>query len=140
MTLREDLLDLVETLEEIPGPTGCDIRQNAVFVEKWSWDGGQAFLGNLTVTVLCELLPRPRTNQTVDGRELVVEPVIPKHPKGGLDWDVLNPSPAANEVVVYRVEGPNQGYYVLYNIESSRPFRYVLTLRVLDRDYPRPVG
>jgi hypothetical protein len=138
VSLRDSLLALVEKLQEIPGPTGCDIRPTRVYVVKSSWSGGEVYTGVETETILCEILPRPRVNETVDGRELVIEPIIPKHPKGGLDFDVLNPDPDLNEFIFIRTVGANSGNWVVSDLKASRPFRYIMTVRTLNRDYPRP--
>lgn len=142
MSFHDDCCDIIETHQPLCGPDGFDIRPNRVFLVTVTWSGGEVRLGVATTTEV-EILPRPRVEETVDGREVVIEPVIPEHTGGsggGIPISTIHPADSAAAEHYIRIDGPNAGTWALFQFEASRPFRYRLTARCLSRDYPRPIG
>ncbi len=82
-----------------------------------------------------ELTPRPRVREEAMGRRLVVEPVSQQ-----LAIATVHPKDSAATEVLYRVAGPNAGYYDLVDYSVARPFRQRIVLQRQERRHPQPEG
>jgi hypothetical protein len=135
VTLRDDLLPVLDDLRQIPVDLG--LRLNQVFRVVRTWSGGMVGAGNgvgadYTDDEL-ELTPRPRVREEAMGRRLVVEPVSQRLPIA-----TVHPKDSPATEVLYRVAGPNAGYYQLVEYSVAKPFRQRLVLQRLERRQPQP--
>lgn len=155
MSFRDDLKPCLDDIQAIAGPDCLDVRTNRVFIVERQF--GQATDYELGNPQDCEteILPRPRIRERNMGRELIVQPVPQKYVdivvgattrSGGFDADDINPEDRRQTNVVFRIEGPNAGEYVLKDYSASRPFRQVLILRRIPGEtgarlaHPQPQG
>ena len=145
MSLRETLMETLDCVQEVldNDALDLDIRPNAVAIVTRTWS---THIGLGTpVESATTIDPRPRVLEQAGGRELLVQPVRPSHTRkdgiiGGYTAAQLNPATTATTESFYRVTGPNAGDYDLTDFDSSKPFRYILTLRLRDRRHPTPIG
>lgn len=144
MSPRDRFLGLADRLRSKASPTqlsgvaGFDVRTARVIVRSRVWTGGHPQTGAPVVTNL-EILPRPHVQGASGG--LLVGPVTPSYvgpPAGGYTPDQLNPGDAVSFEWVYVVieaDGVERPYKLMH-IDTTRPFRYMLTLTALDRKVP----
>lgn len=142
MSFRTNLLKTVNNLRALSGPTGFDVYTSRVTIRVRTWTGGdngpEVRLGSYT-DVDTEILPRPKVREAGGGTGLVVGPITPANDDGGYTPAQLNPAPSltAGQEVLYVVEGPNGTFtYTAADIDTSRAFRYMLTLTGLERKIP----
>ena len=140
MSFRTALLPTLDRLRALTGPLGFDVRTMTVTRRIRSWtgteDGGpEVGTGSYEDDDLT-LDPRPKCRETADG--LLVGPITPEHASGGYAPSDLNPQELeAGQETYYVVTGPGGTHrYMLASIDDSKPFRYMLSLRLLERDIP----
>lgn len=135
MTLRQALLPVVDTIRGLAGPETLDIRPFAVKIRARRWSTGTVQSGVPMVTDLV-LTPRPRV--VVRGREAVIGPITPHYAGGGYSPEVLHPSDEAGVEQYYLLSGPDgvDRPYSVTNLDTSRPFGYMLHLLAIERRVP----
>ncbi len=137
MTLRDDLLPVLDDLRQIPVDLG--LRLNRVFRVVRTWSGGAVGLGDGVhpdyADAEVELTPRPRVREEAMGRRLVVEPVSQQ-----LAIATVHPKDSVTTEVFYRLEGPNAGLYDIADYSVAKPFRQRLVLIRRERRQPQPEG
>lgn len=138
MSLRTDLLPVFQEVRElIADEDTLDLRTHRVIRRLITWQGDAVGIGEACVDDL-ELLPKPRVRE--DGQNLIVDKITPSHSGGGYTPEELNPPKAyeqdTNVELVYFVEGPKTGTYVLIDSEETANFGYKLTLSPVRRVRP----
>ena len=135
MTLRKALLPVVDTIRGLAGPDTLDIRPFAVRIRTRAWSTGIVQSGLSTVTDVA-IEPRPRV--ILRGREAVIGPVTPEYEDGGYAPGTLNPAEQPGVELYYVIEGPDKvpRPYTLIDLDTSRPFGYMLRLLAIDRRVP----
>jgi len=135
VTLRQALLPVVDTIRGLAGPQTLDIRPFGVTLRTRQWSEGVVQSGVPTINDLV-IEPRPRVR--VAGREAMVGPITPAYEGGGYSPDILNPSDTPGVEFYYVLKGPDNDArpYSVLNLDTSRPFGYVLRLLAIDRRVP----
>lgn len=135
-TLRESLLPVVESIRGIPGPIGVDVRTTTVTRRLRTWSGASVGLGAPTDSDIT-ISPRPKVLETMAGNEVLVGPITPKQGATGYSQSDLLPTTSAAQEVSWVLAGANgTREYELVDIDTSRPFRFMLRLRALERARP----
>lgn len=143
MTLRDDLLEVLDEARSIPDDLG--LHQVLVSIRTRTWSSGKLQTGTPSDSVL-DLTPTPHVLGTSGDPEITVGPVTPAYaasftnPAGGYTPAQLNPAVQAGVEYAYRVTF-NDGItrdYVLQprGLNTDRAMRYMLKLRALDRAVP----
>lgn len=134
MTLRDDLLPLVEGARAIADDLG--IRTTRVFVLRRDWSSGDARTGEATDT-RTEITPRPKVKEEGQGT-VTVGPITPAHATGGFAPATLLPADDEGTEHLFELVGPSgeTELYRLAGVDSRRPFRYMLVLQSLNRVAP----
>lgn len=139
MSLRTDLLPVVDELRALAGPSGFDVRPVRVTIRTRVWSGGRAGLGTPTDTDL--VLPqiykvRELKSQEVAGSggryelgDVKVGPITPAYTGGGYSRAQLAPEGANGTEVAYLLSGAMAGEYNRISVETDRAFGYYLVLR-----------
>src|SRR5262245_1309012 len=135
MSLRKALLPVVNTIRGLAGPKTLDIRPYTVTVRTRTWSGGVVQKGTPTDQDL-ELTPPPKVVE--EGREARVGPLTTRFPGGGSSPAELNPSDKPGVEFFYVLVGPDgvKRPFTLVDLDTNRPFTYMLRLTALDRKVP----
>lgn len=139
MSLRTDLLPVIDELRGLAGPTQFDIRTTAVSVRTRVWSGGKPGLGSATDTDLV-LSPRPKVRElnqsevagsggAFEAGDVRVGPITPQYTGGGYTIAQIAPDGAAGTEILYVLTGAIAGLYSRVSVETDRAFRYELVLR-----------
>jgi hypothetical protein len=146
VSLRTSLLpvaDIVRSLaspETLSGGVGLDVWINLLTVRQTTWSGGRPGVGTPTHADLV-LSPNPEIRELTDeeivgsggrytAQDLRVQHITPAYIGGGYSPAQLVPNVTSAAVeVVYLIEGPLAGEYVLVGQSLADPFEYTLTLR-----------
>ena len=127
MTLRDDLLPVLDAVRQIP--TDLGLRPTRVFVVvRTRAEPNGPFTDTET-----EITPRPRLMQREGGRTVELSPVSHTYTPAQ-----LNPAQASRTDVFYRLEGEVTGLYDFEALLTGRPFRQTLVLRRSNREQPYP--
>lgn len=115
------------------------LRPTIVTVRTRTWTGTDARLGTYTDSDLV-LSPTPKVTDLGNGA-INIGPIVPQHARGGYTVAQLNPvaglAEAAPTEILYVVDGPNGTFnYTLVSLETRKPFRYMLNLKLLTRAGP----
>jgi len=140
MTLRTDLLPVVDELRALAGPSGFDVRTSQLTVRTRTWAGGRRGLGPVTDSDLD--LAQSYKIREVSTREIAssgglfemgdikVGPITPTDVSGGGYTEAqLAPEGQTGTEVVYVVTGDLAGEYARVELNKSKPFSWYLTLR-----------
>ncbi len=138
MSLRTDLLPVVDGARDLLSPSNLDQRTSALTIRQRTWDGGRAGAG--TPTDDDTALPQRYRIDTLSAKEVhgsggryrhgdVKVVVTPSHTGGGYTLAQLRPTVATGVEVVYVITGALAGDYELVELKASRPYRYELILR-----------
>lgn len=146
MSLRTSLLpvaDIVRSLaspQTLTGGVGLDVWFNRLTVRQTTWSGGRPGVGTATHADLV-LSPNPEVRELTDeeivssggrytSQDIRVQNITPAYAGGGYTPAQLVPDVTSGAVeVVYLVEGPLAGEYVLVGQSLADAFEYTLTLR-----------
>ncbi len=135
-TLRDSLLPVIDEIRRIPGPDGVGVRTSRVYRVVRTWSGGSVRLGTSTDSTT-EIVPRPKVREEMSGNELTVGPITAAHVGGGYAQSDLVPTLTAAQEVFWQVVGENGTRTLeLVDIDTSKPFRFTLRLRTLERVRP----
>jgi hypothetical protein len=140
MTLRTDLLPVVDELRALAGPSGFDVRTSRLTVRTRTWAGGRRGLGPVTNSdlVLAQSYKfRELTSKEVASSggvfemgDLRVGPITPTDVSGGGYTEAqLAPDGSTGTEIIYVVTGALAGEYARLELDKSKPFSWYLTLR-----------
>ncbi len=140
MTLRTDLLPVVDELRALAGPSGFDVRTSQLTVRARTWAGGRRGLGPATDSDL--VLPQIYKIREVKTQEIassgglfemgdvLVGPITPTDVSGGgFTAAQLAPDGQTGTEIVYVITGDLAGEYSRVELNKSKPFSWFLTLR-----------
>lgn len=137
-TLRENVLPVVNTGRQIVDDLG--FRLFTVAIVARTWDSGKARVGDPTDSTVT-LSPSPKVKENDDGVTLIIGPITPEFSSGGYDPDDLRPADVAGAETYWTVTGPFASGYatakcVPVHIDTSKPLRYMVTVKILERRLP----
>lgn len=140
MTLRTDLLPIVDELRALAGPSGFDVRTSRLTVRTRTWAGGRRGLGPASDSDLD--LAQIYKIREVSTREIAssgglfemgdikVGPITPTDVSGGgYTAAQLAPEGQTGTEVIYVISGDLAGEYARVELNKSKPFSWYLTLR-----------
>lgn len=149
MTLKDDLLPVVDELRAMPGELGFrPYTEVAVLVRKWS--GGRPGVGTLTTTTATITVfgqpPKVRevTSQEViasggayHDEDLKIGPLTPEYSVGGVSFGTsiaaIDPTLDKGSEILWRVKGPGNAsvgdFYHKINQHTDRAMRYFVFVR-----------
>lgn len=139
MTLRTDLLPIIDDLRELCGPNGFDVVTASVKIRKRVWSGGRA--GSGTTTDTDTNLDTFYKVRGVSAREvsesagrysledIKVGPITPSYAGGGWTAAALVPTGAQGTEIIYVLSGQISGEYTLVQLHTEEPFSYYMILR-----------
>lgn len=141
MTLREDVLPIVEAGRQIIDDLG--FRVFTVEIVTRTWSAGKVNAGTPTDATE-QILPNPKVVEKEGGKKLLIGPITPSYTAGsggGYTPSDLRPADANGVQVKWKVTGPfSSGYAsvfgVVSDIDTSKPLRYMVTLTVTEREAP----
>lgn len=141
MSLRTSLLAVVEAARKITGPTGVDIRTDALTIRTRTWSGARLRLGTATDVDLVlpanypiRLIASHEVNSS-NGRyefgDILVNHITPfDGVTTGYTLAQLKPPVTTDNVeILYLITGSHPGTYELVEARTYRPFTYQLVLR-----------
>lgn len=140
MTLRTDLLPVVDELRALAGPSGFDVRTSQLTVRTRTWAGGRRGLGPVTDsdTVLAQIYKmRELSSKEVASSgglfemgDIKVGPITPTDVSGGGHTEAqLAPDGSTGTEIIYVVTGDLAGEYARVDLSKAKPFSWYLTLR-----------
>lgn len=153
MSLKDDLLPLIDDLRSIPGELG--FRPYSVVIRITTWSGQRAGEGTITSTADTRLLvggqnPKVREVRTKD--DVVgntdyantlweIGPITPAFPGGGYNLSVLNPkNDGSTKTTQYILKGPglppNGLICVRTEDDVDRPLRAAIRVKSSGRRIP----
>lgn len=140
MTLRTDLLPIVEAARRLTGSAVLDQRPSQLTIRTRTWSGGRIDDGTATDSDL--VLPQHYKIKELSSREIASSGgryevgdlrivVTPQHDGNeGYSAEQLAPSVTARGVeVIYIVSGQIQGEYSRIDLKRDRPYRFELVIR-----------
>lgn len=140
MTLRTDLLPIVDELRALAGPSGFDVRTSGLTVRTRTWAGGKRGIGPVSDSNL--VLAQIYKIREVSTREIAssgglfemgdvrVGPITPTDVSGGgYTAAQLAPEGQTGTEVVYVITGDLAGEYARVELNKSKPFSWYLILR-----------
>lgn len=144
-TFREAILaGVVDPLRYLPD-TSFDIRTFTVSLVRREWQPVGTYPARVNigtfVDVATVLRPRPKVREqggvSANGW-FKVEPITPKNSSGGYTAEQLNPPKEAGVEFFWKLEGPfasglTEQEFEVVSIDSSKPFRYSVTLQPRER-------
>lgn len=141
MTLREDVLPIVESGRQIIDDLGFRVFTVEILTRTWS--AGKINSGTPS-DAYEPILPRPKVVEKEGGKKLLIGPITPAYivgSGGGYEPGDLRPADAAGVQVKWKVTGPfSSGYAAVHgvvtDIDTSKPLRYMVTLTVTEREAP----
>lgn len=143
MTLREELLELVDDVRGLLAPDELDQRTSKLTIITRAWAGGRVRSGAKWDQVVLELPQRYKVQQLSakqaefllgsGGRyspgDAVRVVVTPAYTGGGYTEAQLKPPvPQSGTEIIYLLDGAVAGEYSLAGLKLDRPYRYELTL------------
>jgi hypothetical protein len=139
MSLRTDLLPVVDLLRGLTGPTELDIRTAQLTIRTRTWSGAEVGLGTYTDSDL--VLPQQYKVTSLSTKEVASSggrfsddairfgPVTPAFTGGGYTPEQLNPGATADNVeVIHILTGQVNGNFRLASLLTERPFSYIMVL------------
>ncbi len=140
MSLRLNLLAIIDQARQIAGPLGLDLRTNRLTIRTRTWSGN--VLGEGTPTDVDLVLPGHYPIRYVSAAEilnsggqyeigdLAVDHITPSDGAGvGYTPTELKPLVTADNVeLIYLIVGAHAGEYVVKTLETYRPFSFRLVL------------
>ena len=141
MTLREDVLPIVEAGRQIIDDLGFRVFTVQILTRTWS--EGKVGVGTCS-DALETILPNPKVVEKEGGKKLLIGPITPFYAVGsggGYTAEDLRAVDAAGVQRKWKVTGPFASgrtavYGAVTDIDTSKPLRYMITLTVSDRDAP----
>lgn len=140
MTLRTDLLPVVDELRGLAGPSGFDVRTSKLTIRKRTWAGGRRGLGpaadsDIELAQIYKM--RELSSKEVAGSgglfemgDIKVGPITPTDVSGGGYTEAqLAPDGSTGTEVIYVVTGDLAGEYTRIKLNKTKPFSWYLTLR-----------
>lgn len=141
MSLRTNLLKVIEHARALTGPTGFDIRINQLTIRTRTWSGsilrqGVATDSDLIIPAIYPI--RLITEQELNSAggqyevgDILVDHITPTDGAGvGYTPTQLRPVVTSDNVeVIYVITGPHSGEYDLIDLRTYRPFTWQIVLR-----------
>jgi hypothetical protein len=142
-TLRDGVMPVINVGRVLVDTLG--LRQFTITVRTRTWTGGpggpQKRLGTSTDVDLV-LVPKPKVKELAEGT-ILVGPITPKTSTGTVGYlpSQLNPADVAGVEFYWLVEGPfasgvTSAAYIPVAVDTSKPFRYMITCQTLNRARP----
>jgi len=139
MSLRTDLLPVVDLLRGLTGPDVLDIRTAQLTIRTRTWSGTEVGEGTPTDSDL--VLPKNYRVDSLTTKEIAssggrfsddavkVGPITPAFDGGGYTPEMLNPGATADNVeVIHILTGQVNGNFRLASLLTERPFSYIMVL------------
>ena len=139
MTLRTDLLPVVDTLRALTGPGVLDIRTAQLTIRTRVWSGGTVGEGSPTDSDL--VIPKQYKVAHLSAKEIASSggrfedeslkfgPITPAFTGGGYAPNDLKPVVTTDDTeVIYSLSGQTSGEYALAALHTEQPFSYMLYL------------
>lgn len=139
MSLRTELLPVVDTLRALTGPSVLDIRTAQLTIRTRTWSGAEVGLGTASDSDL--VLPKQYRVESLTAKEVAgsggrfsddavrVGPVTPAFTGGGYTPEQLNPGTTLDNVeVIHILAGQVNGWYRLASLRTEKPFSYTMVL------------
>lgn len=152
MSLKDDLLPLVDTLRAIPGELG--FRPFQVWVRKTTYAGPRVSVGASTFTETRLLVngQNPKVRE-LKGKDVVagtpemaastfeIGPVTPSFPGGGVSYGTINPTKTSvPTTVLFVLKGPglpDEGLLCQrFDDDTDKPLRTVIRVKSIGRARP----
>lgn len=141
-TLRDALLPVFQNARGLIDTLG--LRQFTVTVRTRTWASGEVRVGQVYTDSDLTISPDPKVKESDDGQTIVVGPITPQFTTGGgggYTPSQLNPAGVAGVEFYWLVAGPfasgvTSAPYVPVHIDTSKPFRYMITCKSLGRKMP----
>jgi hypothetical protein len=139
MAFRDGVLPLVDAARAQVSALG--LRQTRVFLRTRAWSGDalgpEPGVGFDTIEEI-EILPTPKVVELEGSDTVIVGPITPAYTGGGYTIEQLQGGPSEPaRSYYYRLDGPRgSNKYTLGAIDTARPFRYTLRLRVIEASDP----
>lgn len=141
MTLREDVLPIVEVGRQIIDDLGFRVFTTEILTRTWS--GGKVGAGTCSDSTE-QILPNPKVVEKDSGKKLLIGPITPSYTigsGGGYTPERLRPPDANGVQVKWKITGPfSSGHAsaigVVTDVDTSKPLRYMVTLTVTEREAP----
>lgn len=139
MTLRTDLLPVVDTLRALTGPSVLDIRTAQLTIRTRVWSGG--YIGEGTAADSDLVLPKQYKVENLTSKEVAssggrfedgamrIGPITPDYVTGGYAPSDLKPTVTNDATeVIYILAGQVAGEYSLAQLRTDKPFSYFITV------------
>lgn len=141
MSLREDVLPIVEVGRQIIDDLGFRVFTVEILTRTWS--GGKVGVGTCSDSTE-QILPNPKVVEKEGGKKLLIGPITPDYTigsGGGYTAERLRPADVPGVQVKWKISGPfSSGHAsviaVVTDIDTSKPLRYMVTLTVTEREAP----
>jgi hypothetical protein len=140
MSLRTELLPVVDDLRGLAGPDGFDVRTSQLTIRTRSWSGGKRGIGPKTDSDFP--LPQKYKIRELTMREVAgsgghfemedvrVGPITPLDVDGGgYTIEQLAPDGRTGIETIYVISGDLSGEYTRIDFDRTKPFSWYLTLR-----------
>lgn len=141
MSLRTDLLSIVDAVRAVTGPDALDQRPHQLTIRTRTWSGARLKQGTATDVDL--VLPQKfrikdvslaevmSSGGMVEMGDIKVEHITPSNGVVGYTADQLKPPVTTQNVerIYILTGGPMEGEYSLADLKLDRPYSYQLTLR-----------
>lgn len=139
MSLRTDILPVVDELRGLAGPSNFDVRTTRLTIRTRVWSGGRRGSGVSQDTDL--VLPQIYKVVLLTTKEIAgsggryemgdvrIGPITPASTSGGFTSEQLKPSGAQGTEIIYVLTGAVTGEYALVSLNTDKPFGYYLVIR-----------
>jgi len=140
VSLRTDLLPVIDELRALAGPTGFDVRTSQLTIRTRTWAGGRRGLGPISdsdLTLEKRYKIRELSLREVSGSggafemgDVKVGPITPTDVSGGgYTATQLAPDGQQGTEIIYVITGDLAGEYARIDFDQTKPFSWYMTLR-----------